>query len=227
MSQNNESDVQVIEEEVAGSLINKYTTKEPLPIKKGRNKGTMAMHFKCNYCDKAFVGPSNSSVSMHLRKEHKSKCLDLIASFDKNPKPKKAFFDKRKMRKPFDVDIFMGKLMKWIVRSDQPFSTVDDPDFIDMMKYIKNDIDLTSRRTLMRRLDTLYSQTKGVLKAELGKIDSKFSLTCDVWTSKNQHSFFGFTLHYINADWEMCDKLLAFKFLEGEHDGVNNPPPIK
>ena len=32
-------------------------------------------------------------------------------------------------------------------------------------------------------------------------------------------SLFGFTIHYISDDWQMKDNLLAFKFLEGEHDG--------
>ena len=27
------------------------------------------LHFKCNYCKKAFVGPSNSSLTSHLTKE--------------------------------------------------------------------------------------------------------------------------------------------------------------
>ena len=49
--------------------------------------------------------------------------------------------------------------------------------------------------------------------------NSKFSVTCDVWTSKNQLSFFGFTIHYIDNDWEMQQELLAFKYLEGEHEG--------
>jgi hypothetical protein len=48
---------------------------------------------------------------------------------------------------------------------------------------------------------------------------SKLSVTCDVWTSKNQLSFFGFTIHYIDDDWQMQQELLAFKYLRGEHEG--------
>jgi hypothetical protein len=40
-------------------------------------------------------------------------------------------------------------------------------------------------------------------------------------TSKNQLSFFGFTIHYIDNEWDMQEGLIAFKFLEGEHDGAS------
>jgi hypothetical protein len=71
----------------------------------------------------------------------------------------------------------------------------------------------------MRRLEEMYNQKKQELKEKLICFKSKYSITCDVWTSKNQLSFFGFTIHYINDDWQMKEELLAFKFLEGEHDG--------
>jgi hypothetical protein len=71
----------------------------------------------------------------------------------------------------------------------------------------------------MRRFEEMYTQKKQELKSRLNRFRSKYSITCDVWPSKNQLSFFGFTMHYINDDWQMKQELLAFKFLEGEHDG--------
>jgi hypothetical protein len=217
-----ESEVEIIEQETSGSLINNHCSKVMLPIAKGKKQGVETLHFKCNYCKKAFVGPSNSSLSFHLIKEHPSKCSDLIASKKKNPKPKKRnLFDKTNMKGPFHPDIFMGKLLKWIVKSDQAFSTVDNEDFNDMLEYLKTDITVHSRRTIMRRLEELYVERKGVLRKELQKFNSKFSLTCDVWTSKNQLSFFGFTVHFIDDKWKMQQRLLAFKYLTGDHDGVS------
>ena len=40
------------------------------------------------------------------------------------------------MKQTFDPDIFMGKLLKWVVRSDQSFSTVDDENFHNMLEHI-------------------------------------------------------------------------------------------
>jgi hypothetical protein len=115
----------------------------------------------------------------------------------------------------------MGKLLTWIIKSDQPFSMVDNIHFADLLEYLKKDIVIVSRSTLMRRLDELYLLMKGQLKQKLHSFKSKYSITCDIWTSKNQLSFFGFTIHYIDDDWRMKDGLLAFKYLKGEHDGLS------
>lgn len=80
------------------------------------------------------------------------------------------------VQEPFYAAIFIGKLIGSIVRSVQPFSTVGDSDLIHMMDYIKEELDLEFRRTLMRHMGDFYSQTKDVLKSELGKIDSVFFL---------------------------------------------------
>jgi flagellin-specific chaperone FliS len=68
------------------------------------------------------------------------------------------------MKKPFDGDIFMGKLLKWMVKTDQPFSIVDNEEFQDLLEYLKKDLSVDSRRTIMRRLDELYLQMKNRLK---------------------------------------------------------------
>jgi hypothetical protein len=112
------------------------------------------------------------------------------------------------MQGPFDENIFMGKLIKWIVRSDQPFSIVDDEDLGDLLSYLKRDVLINSRRTLMRRLEEIYVQKRDELRDKLNRFRSKYSITCDVWTAKNQESFFGFTIHYVDDAWKMQEGLL-------------------
>jgi hypothetical protein len=48
-------------------------------------------------------------------------------------------FDSFKASKPFYEDIFMGKLLKWIVLTDQTFSTIDNNEFEDLLEYLKKD----------------------------------------------------------------------------------------
>ena len=188
-------------------------------VVKGAKKGQEVFHFDCNYCSKDFQGPSNSTFLKHLRSTHSKKCPELLPK--ENVKPVRNFFLKTSMKQSYDPDVFMGKLLKWIVKTDQPFSCVDNENFEDMMEYLKKDVIMNSRRTIMRRLEELYSQMKGKLKEKLSIFKSKYSITCDVWTSKNQLSFFGFTIHYIDEDWKMQEDLLSFKYLESEHDGVS------
>jgi hypothetical protein len=189
-------------------------------VAKGAKKGQEVIHFDCNYCSKDFQGPSNSTLLKHLRSTHPKKCPELLREENKT-KSVRNFFSKTTMKQSFEPDVFMGKLLKWIIKTDQPFSCVDNEYFEDMMDYLKKDITINSRRTIMRRLEELYSQMKGQLKERLNAFKSKYSITCDVWTSKNQLSFFGITIHFIDNEWKMQEHLLSFKYLESEHDGAS------
>jgi hypothetical protein len=66
------------------------------------------------------------------------------------------------MSKPFDEGIFVGKLLTWIIKTDQAFSVVDDHFFADLLDYLKKDISINSRRTLMRRMEELYSKRRAI-----------------------------------------------------------------
>jgi hypothetical protein len=156
----------------------------------------------------------------HLRKIHPKKCPELLSKIP-NQTPKRDFLGKAEMNLPFDKDVFLGKLLKWIIQTDQPFSVVDTDQFEDMMQYLKKDVTIHCRKTMMRRLEQLYWEKKSCLKEQLNDFESKYSITCDVWTSKNQLSFFSITIHFVDNHWQMQEKLLAFKHLEGEHDGFS------
>lgn len=205
-----------IEEPTAGWATHGFKAKKT--VRKGNKKGQDIDFFHCKYCSDAYQGPSSTALLKHLRQKHPKKCPELLPGIQ-STKPPRDFFNAQKMKGPFNDDIFMGKLIKWIVKTDQPFSIVDNDEFEDMMEYLKKDIGIKSRRTIMRRLEVIYKQKKEELKMELGSFKSKFSLTCDLWTSKNNLSFFGFTIHFIDNEWKMQQRLLAFKFFEEEHDG--------
>jgi hypothetical protein len=97
-------------------------------------------------------------------------------------------FDSFKSSKPFGEDIFMGKLLKWIVLTDQTFSTVDNDEFEDLLGYLKKDIFIKSRKTLMNRLQELFDLKQASLKKLLESTKSKVSITCDLWTSGNSYA---------------------------------------
>lgn len=111
-----------------------HGTKSKREAKTGKHKGRVVAHFHCKYCKKIFQGPSSTSFLTHLRLKHPKECPELLAKND-SAKPVRGFFDKRKMKRTFDVDVFMGKLLKWIVKTDKPFLEVDNEHFVDMMEY--------------------------------------------------------------------------------------------
>ena len=85
-----------------------------MKVKSGKRKGEECAFFECNYCPKSFQGPSSSAILDHLRGVHRDKCPELLLT-KQISKPPRDLFDKSKMKKPFDADIFMGKLLKWMV----------------------------------------------------------------------------------------------------------------
>lgn len=134
----------------------KHGEKVMAVVKKGKKKGKESFHYKCYYCTKMFIGPGSGSFLDHLRKAHPQKCPELSLSL--KPKPIRDFFSKKKMKLPFDEDVAVGKLLKWIVKTDQSFSMVDNEHFKDYASYLKSDVSIPSRRTIMRRLEEIYNQ---------------------------------------------------------------------
>jgi hypothetical protein len=52
-------------------------------------------------------------------------------------------------------------------------------------------------------------------------VPGKLSFTLDGWTSKNQISFLGITVHWINENWKLKNTVLDFCHIEGPHSGEN------
>ena len=51
--------------------------------------------------------------------------------------------------------------------------------------------------------------------------EGRFNLTLDGWTASNNHSFLGITVHWVDSEWVLWAKLLAFKPLSKSHTAQN------
>lgn len=211
------------------SLTAPHTTKIRC-LRKRSKSGKPEDHLKCNYCGKLYVLSSGTKGALdHLRSAHPN-VIDNIREVDELAKTKKRdevalamknFFDPAKMKVPFDQDQFMNKLMAYLIKCNIAFRTVEDPFFVDMMEYVRDGILLNSRTTLMRKMKDMYEQVVGHFVDKLKMLDSKFSITLDVWTARNALSFLGVTMHYIDNNWNKCDLLLELKPLRCDHTGEN------
>jgi hypothetical protein len=65
------------------------------------------------------------------------------------------------------------------------------------------------------------------VKVKLKHIDSKISMTFDLWTSLPGHPFLSLSAHYIDSpadkpqEWELKSEQLAFMPIHGNHSGTN------
>lgn len=122
-------------------------------VQEGKMKGQTIVHYKCNYCPKLYQGPSTSTCLKHLRSSHPRKCPDILKPLRKPTK----------MKKPFDEDVFMGILLTWIIKTDQPLSMVDNVYFQRLLNYFREHLSIKSRQTISRRMEELYIGVKGNL----------------------------------------------------------------
>lgn len=49
----------------------------------------------------------------------------------------------------------------------------------------------------------------------------RVSITTDLWTSGNQHSYIGLTIHYVDKEYKLQNHVLDFAGITGPHDGKN------
>ncbi|GES98122.1 zinc finger BED domain-containing protein DAYSLEEPER-like [Rhizophagus clarus] len=84
-----------------------------------------------------------------------------------------------------------------------------------MIKRLNSNAIIPSSDTIHNDIIKIFNDEKEFLKNKLQKLSEKISLTLDRWTSKNQISFLGITIHWITDDWKFNSTVLDFSHLEG------------
>ncbi|GES96419.1 zinc finger BED domain-containing protein RICESLEEPER 2-like [Rhizophagus clarus] len=121
----------------------------------------------------------------------------------------------------FTQESFRNDLVHWIIVDDQPFTVVQNIFFQKMIKRLNSNAIIPSSDTIHNDIIKIFNDEKEFLKNKLQKLSGKISLTLDGWTSKNQISFLGITIHWITDDWKFNSTVLDFFHLEGPHSGEN------
>lgn len=121
---------------------------------------------------------------------------------------------------------------------------VDNPAFREWALYGRNNLtecDLPHRTKLIEMIFREYEQEhqKALSEFEVSTIFcgvngchndlfqsalGRISFTSDCWSDPNLASFLAITTHFIarkNGSLVLCNKLLAFRIIEGTHDGEN------
>lgn len=174
---------------------------------------------KCNYCSKTYVLDATTGLSNHLKKHHANK-VKKSDSFCSNWSIE-SWLEDGSITKAFSDDSFRERLCKLFVNCHLPLSVVESKEFRLLCQTLRPNVKLISRHTLLRDINSFYLEHKSILTSELNQNNSKLSLTCDSWTSKNQIPFFGVTAHFIDENFVLKSNLLAVSYLGGTHSGEN------
>ena len=134
--------------------------------------------------------------------------------------PVQATIHKGKLVKPFNRSAFLQAVMKWIVVSGLPFSTIENPHLQAACHTANPDADLQSTRTLVRRLGEAYDLVNERVVAELRSVASTVHFVHDSWTDAGRkNSYFGIFATYIDSNFEYKEVLIRLIKMEGQHSG--------
>jgi hypothetical protein len=136
-------------------------------------------------------------------------------------------------------------LTNWIVKEDQPFTTVEASSFREMQRSLYFDVAQFSADTIKSHVMFKFQEKKLQLREILQVGDNSVTLlfqeqdvlmlnfnhtqnvpghiafTIDGWTSPNLIPFMGITAHFIDRFWCLREVLLDFVKLSGTHSGEN------
>ncbi|OMO90348.1 hypothetical protein COLO4_19223 [Corchorus olitorius] len=115
-----------------------------------------------------------------------------------------------------DVNVVRRMLAECVIEHEYPFEWVEHRKVRELCCYLNKDFKPISRNTCKGDCLKIHLEMKEELKSILGKVSSKISLTCDMWSSCTSDGYLCLTAHYVNDDWKLCFKILNF---------FNVPPP--
>ncbi|CAJ0746325.1 5423_t:CDS:2, partial [Entrophospora sp. SA101] len=172
----------------------------------------------CKKCSYVFSDKSgNSSIERHMVNLHnikikkkQSNTLQTMLNFQViNPWPE----NERNKRD--------NLLIRWVIGNLQPFNIVENKYFIEMIKQFDSRYKLPDRHKLKNLVIEFFNQKKNLINKTIDAIPGKASLTTDMWTSLNNDSFLGLTIHYIDSKWEFKHFLLDIISFKERHTSHN------
>ncbi|CAB4403650.1 unnamed protein product [Rhizophagus irregularis] len=108
-----------------------------------------------------------------------------------------------------------------IVKNDLPFTCVESEDFRSMIRLLRKDAFIPSADTIKNDIISIFDESKKKINSILQNISKKISFMINGWTSSNNISFLGITVHLITNEWKLKSFLLDFIKLDGPHSGAN------
>ena len=122
-------------------------------------------------------------------------------------------------------EVFREKLLGWIATADLPFTAVEHPDFIELLRLLNaqlvNELLPKAGDTIKAWMELEYGAKKEELKCQLAFSPYKKHITFDLWTSQNSYAMLGVNAHFADLNGKLCSELLGLKRMYGVHSGDN------
>ncbi|TVU23008.1 hypothetical protein EJB05_32734 [Eragrostis curvula] len=118
----------------------------------------------------------------------------------------------------YDYDEARAALVRMIVLHELPFSLVEYDGFRDFVFKLNPIFKMVSRTTIKVDCMRTYEEGKLELQEAFKDINSKVSLTADMWTSNQTLGYLCVTCHHINSEWKIRKYIIKFFMMESPHN---------
>ncbi|XP_061371669.1 zinc finger BED domain-containing protein RICESLEEPER 2-like [Gastrolobium bilobum] len=170
---------------------------------------------RCNGCKTEYKIDSKTCGTSTLNR-HIDKCTQI-----KHEDIGQVILDMQGKMKAIKIDMKVAREMyaEAVIEHDQPFNFAEYRKFKRFHNYLNPDWTGISRNTLKQDVLNLQMRDKMKLKKMFGSIQSRICLTSDLWTSCNTEGYVCLTAHFIDVNWKLNSKIIAFRHMPPPHTG--------
>ena len=109
----------------------------------------------------------------------------------------------------------------FIAKEMQPLSMVDKPGFRHMVHKLNPRYQMPSRKHFTEyEIPRMYNEVKASFQSKVKSVNY-YSATTDLWTSAANIPFMSYTIHFVDADWNLKTYCLGTLHLSEDHTGDN------
>ncbi|XP_061371477.1 zinc finger BED domain-containing protein RICESLEEPER 2-like [Gastrolobium bilobum] len=170
---------------------------------------------RCNGCKIEYKMDSKTCGTSTLNR-HIDKCIQI-----KHEDIGQVILDMKGKMKAIKIDMKVAREMyaEAVIEHDQPFNFVEYKKFRRFHNYLNPDWTGISRNTLKQDVLNVHMRDKMKLKNMFGSIESRICLTSYLWTSCNTEGYVFLTAHFIDVNWKLNSKIIAFRHMPPPHTG--------
>nr|KYP74105.1 Putative AC transposase [Cajanus cajan] len=118
-----------------------------------------------------------------------------------------------------DQKHFEDLLSRAIIEHGLSFSFVEYKWIRELFLYLYPGLRIPSRNTAVSNLWRIHDEEKVKVKNAMRKANSRICLTSDCWTCITQEGYICVTAHFVDSNWKLNSKILAFSKLDPPHGG--------
>ncbi|KAM0861317.1 hypothetical protein ACQ4PT_045962 [Festuca glaucescens] len=190
--------------------------------------GPKLLKAKCRHCNKEYAYVKGSSTS-NLNWHWDGKCKKLNAKLANQLIQSRLGFKHLQGNANIHASTTLGHvgfeqaivkelIAKMIMIHEYSFRMVEHEWFNIVLKYLNPLYQSMERKAIRAECMRVYKKEKETLKVALQDVDY-ISLTIDLWTSNQTISYMCVVGHYIDEEWNMQTRVLAFMELDPPHSG--------